>query len=595
MIQPGPRHAAHGLGRLLRLSLQRLEDLRLLAHAPVRHGHPRLRRRAADAGDRRGPLHNGADGRPGYASASSHAEEDARPGYYAVTLNDTSIRAELTTTLRVGVHRYAFPAGSSRARRAGPEHRDQVLDSALASVSDTEVTGIRRSRSLGARPARLLRRSILAPVQGAAGRTREAGCDGRGDRNASRFDFGTRRRAAARQGRHLARSASTARGRTSTPRVPGWDFDAVRAAADAAWEQELGRSRSRAARATSARSSTRRSITRCSRPTSPWTWTASYRGMDRRCIAPTGSRTTRSSRCGTRSARASAAHAHRSPRARATSSRPSCGSTSRAAGCRCGSWPRNETDTMIGYHAVPVIADAIREGHRRLRRRAGARGDEGQRRRTASASLPTSSAASSTPSDEARACRRTLEYAYDDWCIAQSRDALGRARTIADFLRRAQAWQAPVRPVDRLHAPARRGPLARALRSARSQLPLHRGERVAVQLLRAPRHRRADARGWAGRGVCARSSTRCSRADSQHDRPRAGRHHRPRSASTRTATSPATTWPTSTPSPASPGRRRRWCAASWTRCTRTTRRPVGNEDCGQMSAWYVLSALGFYR
>ncbi len=45
----------------------------------------------------------------GYRSRFSHANEVAHPGYYAVTLDDYSIRAELTTTERVGFHKYIFP------------------------------------------------------------------------------------------------------------------------------------------------------------------------------------------------------------------------------------------------------------------------------------------------------------------------------------------------------------------------------------------------------------------------------------------------------------------------------------------------------
>jgi putative alpha-1,2-mannosidase len=46
----------------------------------------------------------------GYRSRFSHATEVAHPGYYAVTLADYGVRAELTTTERVGVSRYTFPA-----------------------------------------------------------------------------------------------------------------------------------------------------------------------------------------------------------------------------------------------------------------------------------------------------------------------------------------------------------------------------------------------------------------------------------------------------------------------------------------------------
>jgi predicted alpha-1,2-mannosidase len=49
----------------------------------------------------------------GYRSRFSHASEKAHPGYYSVVLDDTGIRAELTATERVGFHRYTFPASAS--------------------------------------------------------------------------------------------------------------------------------------------------------------------------------------------------------------------------------------------------------------------------------------------------------------------------------------------------------------------------------------------------------------------------------------------------------------------------------------------------
>ena len=47
------------------------------------------------------------------ARASSHATEVAHPGYYAVTLADSGVRAELTAGTRIGVHRYTFPRGQA--------------------------------------------------------------------------------------------------------------------------------------------------------------------------------------------------------------------------------------------------------------------------------------------------------------------------------------------------------------------------------------------------------------------------------------------------------------------------------------------------
>jgi len=50
--------------------------------------------------------------RSGYRSAFSHDRESARPGYYQVMLQDYNINAELTSTSHVGLHRYTFPAST---------------------------------------------------------------------------------------------------------------------------------------------------------------------------------------------------------------------------------------------------------------------------------------------------------------------------------------------------------------------------------------------------------------------------------------------------------------------------------------------------
>ena len=48
-----------------------------------------------------------------FATPFSHSNEIARPGYYAVTM-DNGIKAELTTTVRTGFGRFTYPAGGAR-------------------------------------------------------------------------------------------------------------------------------------------------------------------------------------------------------------------------------------------------------------------------------------------------------------------------------------------------------------------------------------------------------------------------------------------------------------------------------------------------
>lgn len=49
----------------------------------------------------------------GYASKFSHANESVRPGYYSVKLDDYDIDVELTATERVGFHKYTFHKGEN--------------------------------------------------------------------------------------------------------------------------------------------------------------------------------------------------------------------------------------------------------------------------------------------------------------------------------------------------------------------------------------------------------------------------------------------------------------------------------------------------
>jgi predicted alpha-1,2-mannosidase len=54
----------------------------------------------------------GDENTSGYRSKFNHSTEVAEPGYYSVMLEDYSIKAELTATTRVAFHRYTFPSGS---------------------------------------------------------------------------------------------------------------------------------------------------------------------------------------------------------------------------------------------------------------------------------------------------------------------------------------------------------------------------------------------------------------------------------------------------------------------------------------------------
>lgn len=98
-------------------------------------------------------FNNGADGTStgsatkGYRSHFSHENEVAEPGYYKVHLDDTNIDVELTVAERSGIHKYQFPSKDNQVMIIDLNHRDQVLSAFVAKISDTEIVGHRHSKA----------------------------------------------------------------------------------------------------------------------------------------------------------------------------------------------------------------------------------------------------------------------------------------------------------------------------------------------------------------------------------------------------------------------------------------------------------------
>jgi putative alpha-1,2-mannosidase len=83
----------------------------------------------------------------GYASKFSHANETATPGYYSVKLDDDNIFAEMTATKRVGFHRYTFPESDEANIVLDLKWRDKVLDAQFKVTGRNRIEGYRRSSS----------------------------------------------------------------------------------------------------------------------------------------------------------------------------------------------------------------------------------------------------------------------------------------------------------------------------------------------------------------------------------------------------------------------------------------------------------------
>lgn len=92
-------------------------------------------------------FNNGADGKKGYRSHFSHENEVAEPGYYQVHLDDTNIDVELTVSKRSGVHKYKFPAETKQVVMLDLEHRDELLDFYINQEDKYTISGYRHSKA----------------------------------------------------------------------------------------------------------------------------------------------------------------------------------------------------------------------------------------------------------------------------------------------------------------------------------------------------------------------------------------------------------------------------------------------------------------
>ena len=80
-----------------------------------------------------------------YASPFQKKNESSSPGYYSTFLDKYKIKAEITTTRRVGLYKFTYPTSTEANIIIDLKHRDKVLESWVEIVNDREVRGYRKS------------------------------------------------------------------------------------------------------------------------------------------------------------------------------------------------------------------------------------------------------------------------------------------------------------------------------------------------------------------------------------------------------------------------------------------------------------------
>ncbi|MBI5060382.1 glycoside hydrolase family 92 protein [candidate division KSB1 bacterium] len=175
----------------------------------------------------------------------SHADEFAGPGYYSVRLSD-NVFVELTATERVGVHRYHFGAGDSAFVRIdlGYGQEDSPTECGLTIENDSTISGYRYSSGWSpeqrlyfvARFSRSLRASVLQRNEPTVTGLRTA----TGKAVQAALYFGNSQQPLLAKVGISAVSVDGAR-RNLAAELPGWDFDECRVRAREHWNAALSR------------------------------------------------------------------------------------------------------------------------------------------------------------------------------------------------------------------------------------------------------------------------------------------------------------------------------------------------------------------
>jgi predicted alpha-1,2-mannosidase len=181
----------------------------------------------------------------GYLALYKHEDETVKPGYYAVNIDRYKVKAELTATERVGFHRYTFQPNADAHIIVNLERGigwDAPVEGRLEQVNDTLVTGYRLSKGW-AKDQRIYFAAVFSqPLKGVKlySNNQEQTKATAGKLKAD-LDFGSLANGEIEAKVAISPvSAANALENLKTE-APAWNFDQLVADAQAKWNKELGK------------------------------------------------------------------------------------------------------------------------------------------------------------------------------------------------------------------------------------------------------------------------------------------------------------------------------------------------------------------
>jgi predicted alpha-1,2-mannosidase len=381
-----------------------------------------------------------------YSSKFSHSNERATAGFYSVNLDKHNIDVQLTASTRVGLHQYTFNNAGQANIILDLNHRDKLLSGEIRIIDDKTIEILRRSEAWARDQYVYARIEFNVPMQ--INKVRNNGFAPA--KTTETFFAGTQLALSffkqVKKGEKIlikvALSPTSYEGaKLNMSEIKGWDFNKVRQNAEKGWDNQLSKiiipetDKDKASIFYTALYHT------MVQPNIAQDIDGNYRGRDNQIHKAEGFNyysvfslwdTFRG------------AHPlYTLIEKKRTADFNNTILKHYEQGGRLPVWElaSNETDCMIGYHSVSVMADAMAKGI------TGFDYEKAFEAAKHSAMLDHLGLSAYkkqgfiSMDDEHESVSKTLEYAYDDWCIAQMASILNKKEDYTYFMRRSQNWK----------------------------------------------------------------------------------------------------------------------------------------------------------
>lgn len=383
----------------------------------------------------------------GYASTFSHENEVAKAGYYSVWLDKYAVKAELTATERVGFHQYTFKKGSENPHLMLDLVEgigwDSPVASSLQQVDANTIIGYRNSKGWSSDQRLYFVIKLSQPLKSLKiynNNELQNGTNVQGKQLKAVIDFASIKNDVLQIKVALSPVSTENATLNLNTELPGWNFNATVKQADTKWENELQKVKVTADVDTKKVFYTALFHTMVA-PSLFNDVNKDYLGTDKKVYknASFNNLTTFSLWDTYRAAQPLFTILHQEKVVDVIN-------TMLAIYKQQGKLPvwhlmGSETNTMIGYHAVPVIVDAYLKGYRGYDANLAYEAVK-QSAMQKTDGIEYIQQLKYIPADKVNeAVAKALEYAIDDYCIAQFAKALNKTADYEYFTKRAMLYK----------------------------------------------------------------------------------------------------------------------------------------------------------